>query len=252
MPQNTAGAESGNLQASNRSRLLLWPGVGDSSGLRYVVAMHARTKHSRDGWIDISHTLIPGISVWPGDPEFTSGHSSSISGGDVCNVGRMSLGLHTGTHAESPLHFEQNGPDISEIPLEVFIGPALVVSATGPIIDLAFVRTLDVPERLLLKTGSGIERGWHGDFAGLDAEAAEELVRRGVRLLGIDTPSVDRAQDETWPVHRVFARTGVVVLENLLLADISPGTYELVALPLNLPGLEASPVRAAIRPLSGK
>jgi len=202
-------------------------------------------------WIDISQPLRAGIAVWPGDPEFTSGGSSSIPSGDAYNVGQMSLGLHTGTHAESPLHFERHGLDIAACPLELFIGPALVVLANARlVIDLSFVQQFDIlPERLLLKTGTGVERGWHEEFAHLEGDAALFLASRGVRLLGIDSPSVDAARSTTWPAHRALARSGVVVLENLCLEAVQAGWYELVALPLNLPGMEASPVRAALRPL---
>jgi arylformamidase len=99
----------------------------------------------------------------------------------------------------------------------------------------------------LLKTGTGVEHGWHEEFSYLAPEAAAELVRRGILLVGLDTPSVDEARSTSWPAHRLLADAGVVVLENLRLADVDPGTYELVALPLKLRDLEASPVRAALR-----
>jgi len=215
--------------------------------------MNRATEDKRAGWIDISQPLKAGIAVWPGDPEFTSGFSSSMGSGDPYNVGRVNLGLHTGTHAESPLHFERSGRDIAAYPLEIFIGRAQVVLASGQrVIDLSFVQQFNtLPERLLLKTGSGVERGWHEEFACLDSAAAEWLAGRGVRLLGIDSPSVDAARSTSWPAHRALARSGVVVLENLCLDAVQAGWFELVALPLNLPGIEASPVRAVLRPLSG-
>lgn len=204
-------------------------------------------------WIDISQPLVPGMAVWPGDPPFAAEFTHSLRTGASYNVGQMSLGLHTGTHAESALHFEAEGPDIASPPLDTFLGPALVVEACGrTALDEAFVQHLDhLPSRLLFKTGTGIQRGWHEAFTWIEAAAAERLAAGGVRLLGIDSPSVDAARSDRWPAHRILARAGVVVLENLCLEAVQPGWYELVALPLNLPGREASPVRAALRRLPG-
>jgi arylformamidase len=203
-------------------------------------------------WLDISQPLEPGMVVWPGDEAFQSQLSASMRDGDPYNLGSIRLSLHAGTHADAPRHFERDGADIGDCRLDVFIGPALVLDVSGAraVARAAFEPLSDFPERILLKTGTGVEAGWHEDFAYLHEDAAAELVRRGVRLVGVDTPSVDEAHSAAWPVHRRLAASGVVVLENLRLAGVAPGWYELVALPLRLRGLEASPVRAALRPLS--
>ena len=201
-------------------------------------------------WLDITQTLEPGMTVWPGDVNFTSHGSSSIVSGDPCDVNSISLSLHAGTHADAPRHFRRGGPDIAACALEAFLGPALVVDVRGerPVSLAAIARLASPhPPRLLLKTGTGVEQGWHEEFSYLATEAAAELVRRGILLVGLDTPSVDEARSTSWPAHRLLADAGVVVLENLRLADVDPGPYELVALPLKLRNLEASPVRAALR-----
>lgn len=202
-------------------------------------------------WIDISQTLSPGLVMWPGDPPFEVGQTASFKAGDAHNVGRLHLGLHSGTHVDAPLHFRADGADVASCALDIFVGPARVIDLEGRrALTLDMVNGLETEvKRLLIKTGSGVEAGWHETFACLEEEAALELVRRGITLVGIDTPSVDPASSVTWPVHRQFAAAGVVILENLKLDLVRPGWYELVALPLKLSGLEASPVRAVVRPL---
>lgn len=204
-------------------------------------------------WIDITQTLAPGMAVWPGDPPLEVTRIMSLEAGDFCNVGAVAMSLHTGTHAEAPGHFEPEGTALADCDLNVFMGPAYVLECAGARrIDRDRLQgpALDLHHRVLLKTGTGVEKGWHTDFAVLTTEAAEDLVRRGVRLVGIDTPSVDEADSRTHAVHRILAAAGVVVLENLRLSHVAPGAYELLALPLKLSGVEASPVRAVLRKVS--
>ena len=201
-------------------------------------------------WIDITQTLAPGMAVWPGDPPFAVTRVMSMEAGDICNVGAVAMSLHTGTHAEAPRHFESQGATLADCDLNVFMGPVCVLDCTGVRrIDRDHLQSSAVGrhERVLLKTGTGVENGWHRDFAALTEEAAQELVRRGVKLVGIDTPSVDEADSLTHPAHHILAAAGVVVLENLRLSHVEPGPYELVALPLKLTHVEASPVRAVLR-----
>lgn len=201
-------------------------------------------------WIDISQALEPGMTVWPGDAAFETFRVMSLEDGEPCNMGGIRLSLHTGTHADAPRHFEGAGAAISECGLDAFLGPAHVVEVTdsSPIARVHVDRIQSARlERVLFKTGTGVESGWHDRFSYLSVDAARELVRRGVRLVGMDTPSVDEAHSATWPAHRVFAARGVVVLENLQLSDVTAGLYELLALPLKLKNLEASPVRAVLR-----
>lgn len=201
-------------------------------------------------WVDISQTLTPGMSVWPGDPPFEVSRVMSMDTGDACNVGALSMSLHTGTHAEAPRHFEARGAALSDFELDVFVGPACVLDCSGALrIDRNCLAVLDSPhpDRLLFKTGTGVGDGWRTDFGVFTPGLAEELVRRGAKLVGVDTPSVDEADSPAHPVHRILAAAGIVVLENLRLSHVKPGRYELVALPLKLKDVEASPVRAVLR-----
>jgi len=200
--------------------------------------------------IDISQPLNEAIATWPGDTEFRPFWVSRLDRGDSCNVGSLTFSLHTGTHLDAPLHFIARGTAAAEIDLAACIGPALVIDLSGvqSILPehLATVETGDV-ERLLLKTGTARPERFDPDFAALTPTAAEYLAGAGIRLVGIDTPSVDRSDSKDLSAHKALAKAGVVILENLRLDAVAEGTYELIALPLKLEGMDASPVRAILR-----
>ena len=171
--------------------------------------------------------------------------------GASVNVGAITLSVHTGTHADAPYHFNGDGADISQLALEKFIGPALVVEVRDASqIRIEHIRSLDFPhaQRILFKTKASYaeDSRWENDFVYLATETAEFLGRQGVQLVGVDSPSVDPMDSKTLDAHKMLARYGVVNLENLKLADVPPGEYQLVSLPLKLKGLDASPVRAVL------
>jgi len=191
--------------------------------------------------IDISPRLHPGGPTFPGDAPTELRWTERMANGSRANVGAISLSTHAGAHADAPLHVVAGGGDITSLPLEAFWGPARVFEIHG-IIGTAELAPLDWRgvERVLLRTGGA---GY------LDEAAASFLIERSVRLVGIDSLSVDREGDPEMPVHRAFARAGVAVLECLRLQHAPAGDYELAALPLALDGADASPVRAALRSL---
>jgi arylformamidase len=202
--------------------------------------------------IDISQTLTRGMAVWPGDTEFQPLWVARMENGDSCNVGSVTMSLHTGTHADAPLHFLREGTSIAEMDLSVYIGLAQVIDLVGAksieaehVLPLAPV----LPERVLFKTRlSPVER-FDPDFAYISPDAARLLADYGIRLVGIDTPSVDSSHSKTMETHKILAASGIAILENLNLANVSPGQYELIALPLKLASMEGSPVRAVLRTL---
>lgn len=202
------------------------------------------------GWQDISRPVSSETPVWPGDPPWRYALAASITGGDGVNVGAVSGTTHVGTHADAPLHVLEDGAAIDALPLDAFAGPADVVdvSASEGAIGIAEIEAglLDPPvPRLLFSTGCGEEL--LDRFRGLDPGAAAWCVRRGLRLVGTDAPSIDPPGSETLDAHRALLGAGVAILEGLALAGIGPGRYELVALPLRWVGADASPVRAALR-----
>jgi arylformamidase len=205
-------------------------------------------------WIDVSVPLHEDMAVFTGDPRFHIERTSSMAAGAICNVSRMDLGVHTGTHVDAPVHFLDGGGGAETIPLDPLIGPAWVVDATaaGPTITAEDVEGFDIPAgevRLMFRTRSA--NLWDAPafdpaFVAPDATGAEAMVRRGVRLVGMDYLSVAPFGDPT-PTHRVLLSAGVVVLEGLDLRAVTPGPYELLCLPLRIVGSDGAPARALLR-----
>jgi arylformamidase len=205
-------------------------------------------------WIDVSVPLHEDMAVFTGDPRFHIERTSSMADGAVCNVSRMDLGVHTGTHVDAPVHFLDGGEGAETIPLDALIGPAWVVdaAAAGPTITAEDVEGFDIPAgevRLLFRTRSA--NLWDAPafdpaFVAPDATGAEALVRRGVRLIGMDYLSAAPFGDPT-PTHRILLSAGVVVLEGLDLRAVTPGSYELLCLPLRIVGSDGAPARALLR-----
>ena len=171
------------------------------------------------------------------------------------NVGRISLSPHTGAHADAPRHYDPAGVAIGAVSLEPYLGPCRVIHCMdgGPLVrpqDIAAVLH-DVPPRVLLRVClRAAQTHWDEHFRAVQAETIELLGAHGVRLIGIDTPSLDPQQSKTMDAHRAVARHGMAILEGLVLDEVPAGDYELIALPLKFTHLDASPVRAVLRPLS--
>lgn len=201
---------------------------------------------------DISPPIRPGIPVWPGDTPYRAELSWAIGRGDPVNVSALTTTPHLGAHADAPFHVDDTGAAIAELPLEPFWGPCRVVEVPPePLIAPEHLGGVDLgdPPRILLKTGSVTDRDrFPEEFSALAPELARALGRAGCRLVGLDTPSVDPFDSKELPAHHALVAAGVVNLEGLLLQEVPPGLYELAALPLRLEGLDASPVRAVLRP----
>jgi arylformamidase len=204
---------------------------------------------------DITPPIRPGIPVWPGDTEYAAELTWAIARGDSVNVSAVTTTPHLGAHADAPFHVAQGGATVADLPLEPFLGPCRVVAVPPePLILPEHLPGVDLgdPPRLLLKTGSVGDRSRFPErFSALSPELARALGAAGALLVGLDTPSVDPFDSKDLAAHHALVAGSVVNLEGLLLADVPPGLYELIALPLRLEGLDASPVRAVLRPLSG-
>ena len=200
---------------------------------------------------DISRTLQDGIPVWPGDPPFQSSWAMRRRDGASCNVSAFSMGAHTGTHIDAPLHLDDGGDDVSHIQFRNLMGPARVfLISSGNCIRSADLERLDWKgvERVLFKTRSVIrpESSFETEYAYLDEGASEFLVKLGILLVGTDAPSVDFFDSADLPSHRILLNHGTVILEEAELTAVPPGDYELICLPLKLAGLDGSPVRAVL------
>ena len=206
-------------------------------------------------WLDISAQVAAGMATFEGDPEVRIELVKSLARGDVCNLTRIEMGAHSGTHIDAPVHFVEGGASSEGIPLDAVLGPAWVVDGRRQraAITAEDLERLDIPigeVRILFRTSNselwgrpGFQRG----FVGLDATAATALVRRGAVLVGIDYLSIAPFGDPT-PTHRALLGAGVVVLEGLDLRAVEPGPYELVCLPLRIVGSDGAPARALLKP----
>lgn len=210
---------------------------------------------------DITPVVSPTLPVWPGDTPYRAELTWSMAEGAPVNVSAITTTPHLGAHADAPFHVEADGRAIADLPLEPFLGPCRVVEVPPePLITPAHLEGIDLaePPRLLLKTGS-VRAATAGEgegatfperFSALSPELARALGEAGALLVGLDTPSIDPFDSKELTAHHTLIAGGVVNLEGLVLDEVPPGIYELIALPLRLAGLDASPVRAVLRELS--
>ncbi len=203
--------------------------------------------------IDISPTLRPTLAVWPGDTPMTREVLADLHDGANLTLSSLHATVHLGAHTDSPGHTDAGGTDIASQPLDAYIGRCQVVRvdvARGARIRPADVRVDITEPRVLFHTGTFPDpQHWNTDFAAFSPELIAALAQRHVRLIGIDTPSVDPFSSKDLPAHAACVAHDVRVLEGIVLDDVADGTYELVALPLRLEGFDASPVRAILRTL---
>lgn len=203
-------------------------------------------------WHDASILLRPGTPEWPGDTPFDCRWTWKISEGASVNVSTTSGSPHVGTHADAPRHVRDDGAASHALPVDAFIGDAWVCDVRGRTGELP-IEALGLPdegpvERVLLRSGATIADGtFPGSWPTLSAGAIAALLARGLRLLGVDAPSVDARESKDLRNHHLLFDGGAFVLENLDLREVDAGPWELVAPPLKLEGLDAAPVRAVMR-----
>ncbi len=200
--------------------------------------------------IDISPPISESLAVWPGDVSFTRTHHNTVASGDTINLSSIDCTLHLGAHVDAERHYVEGGRDVAQWPLELFIGPCDVVHAPvgpGDRVVPSHIPPTRAP-RILLRTDTYPDPSrFNEDFAGIHPDTVDLLADRGVCLIGIDTPSVDCFADHSLSAHHCFGARGVAILEGLRLSHVSPGTYDLIALPLRIEGGDGSPVRAVLR-----
>jgi len=207
-------------------------------------------------YYDISLNLSAETVRWITSPPFELHERRRMSRGDQNNSSALTMSVHSGTHVDAPFHFVAEGAAIDSLPLELFIGPALVHAVdAGRYITEQHVAAIDLAgeTRVLFKTrNSSLLRrpAYDPDFVAFSVEAARALVACGVKLVGLDYLSVAHA-DEQVPVHRAFLDHGVALLEGLDLSGVEPGRYELICFPVRLRGLDGAPCRAVLRDLNG-
>lgn len=201
---------------------------------------------------DISQKLRPALPVWPGDTEFAQEQTWTMGNGSPVNVSKLTLSTHSGTHADAPLHYDEAGADSAASDLAPYIGECMVVDARG---SGAAITVEDVPlgelaARVVFRTYTAFPHDvWDDNFTAIAPETIAHLAKRGVKLVGIDTPSLDPQNSKTMDAHQAVLAADMRILEGLVLDDVPAGRYELIALPLAVVGADASPIRAILREL---
>ena len=211
---------------------------------------------------DISPPLTQDLAVFPGDVGLSREILSRCEDGDLVTLSTLRATVHLGAHVDAPSHYKAGGRGIDQTPLSRLLGRCRVVRVPANLDGLIDPAALDsslskqrtdgggLPSRILLATGSYPDPNqWTKVFTGLAPESIDWLAREGVFTIGIDTPSIDPADSKSLPAHAAVDRHGMTILEGLALKDVPDGDYELIALPLRLVVLDASPVRAVLRQL---
>jgi len=204
---------------------------------------------------DISLPVDPQLPVWPGDPKIVLERYRAISRGHASNDSKLACSVHSGTHVDAPAHFIKDGLTVEQLPLDVLIGPAYVVDLSeADAITSDFFEALALPQetiRLLIKTRNSAlwsdpHHQFNPDFVALTAEAANWVVKRGIRLVGIDYLSIQMYKDPEPLTHRILLEAGVVIVEGLCLQNVRSGLYTLICLPIKLVGSEGAPARTVL------
>ena len=202
---------------------------------------------------DISPPVDEHAAVFPGDTAYSQRLHFALSPDCPVNVNSITLSPHTGAHADAPMHYANGGTTSGELDLTPYLGPCRVIYCIdcGPLVlpeHVAHALNEGLPPRVLLRTSRTASQSWES-FTAIAPETIAQLATKNVALVGIDTPSVDPADNQTLPSHHQLLANDMRVLECLVLDNAPEGDYELIALPLKLMRADASPVRAILREL---
>lgn len=201
---------------------------------------------------DISQVLRPGLPVWPGDTPFALERVWDMVRGAPVNVARATMSTHAGTHGDAPLHYAPGAADSAACTLEPYLGECLVVDARHAAgrVEPGDLPPLGGARRVLLRTFDRFPHDrWVSDFTAIAPATIAHLAAAGVVLIGTDAPSLDPENSQEMAAHQAVLAADMRILEGLVLDDVPPGPYELIALPLPIAGADASPVRAVLREL---
>ena len=201
-------------------------------------------------WIDITQTLKTGIPNWPGDTPFhfevpyTKEQTGSV------NIGKMVTSMHTGTHADAPFHFDNNGEKMEQLDVNIYIGTCFVMDCRGAAeITRETFHSVDFKgvQRILLKTQDAISPQFPTTIPIIHPNVAPYLKEKEIVLIGVDNPSVDPLDSKEVSAHHALYQAGIHIVEGLLLETVEEGFYDFIALPLKVEGADGAPVRAVIR-----
>jgi arylformamidase len=208
---------------------------------------------------DFSRTLSNDLAEWPGDEPCRFRLTREKTKGESVNLGAISMSVHNGTHADARFHFDTNGESIEKAPLETYLGRATVVDLGQAFLDTKEKRLITIEDlrpsaeaiastsRLLVKTGQWNDSTIFPDkIPVIAADVPAWLQKNGVKLLGLDLPSVDEIDSKSLQNHHALARAGVAIIESLELSNVASGIYHLAALPLKIAGGDGAPIRAIL------
>jgi arylformamidase len=206
---------------------------------------------------DISLPIVSGGLIYPNNPPIDIASVSAMSAGASSNGSRISFGSHTATHVDAQHHMIDGGWTVERMSLETLIGPALVVRFPDDVMSITAAHLASVDfrglERILFATrnsGFNHERTFHQDFTYVAPDAAELLVKKGIKLVGVDYLSIEQFKSGHHKTHKTLLGADVIIIEGLSLAHVPAGKYELICLPLLLPGLDGAPARVVLRDLT--
>ncbi len=204
---------------------------------------------------DISPLISPRLAVWPGDTAPSRAVLQDLARGDSVTLSTLHATVHLGAHADAPSHYRRDAAAMHQRELSFYLGPCQVMRVAverGALVEPEDLTAPVTAPRVLLATGTYPDpEHWNDDFAALSPRLVEALHQRGVRLIGIDTPSVDLKDSKDLPSHQALLHHDMANLEGRGLSQVPEGNYELIALPLRLEGFDASPVRAVLRTVGG-
>ena len=201
--------------------------------------------------IDISPTISPRTAVWTGDTPFSHEFLCRFDQGANLDLSTITTTVHIGAHTDAPSHYHPDGQTMEERPLELYYGSCQIISVDvprGERIQPEHLNGIEITaERVLFHTRSFPDPNqFTTDFNSLSPALIDHCAARGVRLIGLDTPSVDPYSSKALESHNAIARHDMAVLEGVVLTDVPDGVYTLIALPLKIQGSDASPVRAVL------
>lgn len=205
-------------------------------------------------WIDITQTLKKGIPNWPGDTPFSYELSYTKEQTGSVNIGKIVTSLHTGTHADAPYHFDSEGETIDQLDVNHFIGACIVIDCRSQKeITAEWLENFHFQGvcHVLLKTIDKINNHFPNSIPIIHENVATFLKERGIKLLGVDIPSVDALTSKEVATHHALYKAGIYIIEGLVLEEIEEGFYDFIGLPLKIEGADGAPIRAVIRKITG-
>ncbi|RXI96509.1 arylformamidase [Anaerobacillus alkaliphilus] len=208
---------------------------------------------NKNPWIDISQPLTNELAHWPGDTPFSYEVTYTKEQTGSVNIGQITTSVHSGTHVDAPFHFMNDGKRILDLDINLYIGPCRMIDvSTASTLDATTLQKFDLDgvSRVLIRTSiPNNPVVFPKEIPYVTKCGAVYLAEKGVKLIGVDVPSVDKLDSKDLEGHHALYENGIHILENVMLDHIEPGDYELIALPLPLKEADGSPVRAVVRKL---